>query len=299
MKTAREVAAATADALDRTGAAGLNATLHWSRELLEREAAHAEQVRRSGGTGSTLYGYAIAVKDNIVTTEQPTTCASRILEGYVSPYNATVVERLRGAGAMIACKTNLDEFAMGSSTEHSAFGRVKHPLDPDRVPGGSSGGSAALVAAGAVRAALGSETGGSVRQPASFCGVVGVKPSYGRVSRYGLVAFGSSLDAVAVFGATVDDAGRVLNAISGHDPLDSTTVAAPPMGRPDTWDDLSGVRVGLPREYFPPDLDAGVRAGVERGIAALKALGADVVEVSLPHTKYAVPAYYIVAPAEA
>jgi aspartyl-tRNA(Asn)/glutamyl-tRNA(Gln) amidotransferase subunit A len=299
VSTAREVAAATAEALERTGAAGLNATLHWSRELLDREAAHADQVRRAGGTGSTLYGYAVAVKDNIVTTEQPTTCASRILEGYVSPYNATVVERIRGAGGMIACKTNLDEFAMGSSTEHSAYGRVKHPLDPERVPGGSSGGSAALVAAGAVRAALGSETGGSVRQPASFCGVVGVKPSYGRVSRYGLVAFGSSLDAVAIFGATVDDAARVLNAISGHDPLDSTSVAAPPMGRPDTWEDLTGIRVGLPREYFPADLDPGVRAGMERGIAALKELGAEVVEVSLPHTKFAVPAYYIVAPAEA
>ena len=299
MSRARELAAATADALERTTAAGLNATLHWSRELLDREAQHADQVRRDGGTGSTLYGYAVAVKDNIVTTEQPTTCASRILEGYVSPYNATVVDRLRAAGAMIACKTNLDEFAMGSSTEHSAFGRVKHPLDPARVPGGSSGGSAALVAAGAVRAALGSETGGSVRQPASFCGIVGVKPSYGRVSRYGLVAFGSSLDAVAIFGATVDDAARVLNAISGHDPLDSTSVAAPPMGRPDSWDDLSGIRVGLPREYFPADLDPGVRAGVERGVAALRELGAEVVEVSLPHTKYAVPAYYIVAPAEA
>ena len=299
MSRAREVAAATADALERATASGLNATLHWSRELLDREAQHADQVRRDGGTGSTLYGYAVAVKDNIVTTEQPTTCASRILEGYVSPYNATVVDRLRTAGAMIACKTNLDEFAMGSSTEHSAFGRVKHPLDPARVPGGSSGGSAALVAAGAVRAALGSETGGSVRQPASFCGIVGVKPSYGRVSRYGLVAFGSSLDAVAIFGATVDDAARVLNAISGHDPLDSTSVAAPPMGRPDSWDDLSGIRVGLPREYFPADLDPGVRAGVERGVAALRDLGAEVVEVSLPHTKYAVPAYYIVAPAEA
>ncbi|HEX6644208.1 MAG TPA: Asp-tRNA(Asn)/Glu-tRNA(Gln) amidotransferase subunit GatA, partial [Gemmatimonadales bacterium] len=277
----------------------LNATLSWSRELLDAEAVRADQVRRIGGTGSTLYGYAVAVKDNIVTTDQPTTCGSRILEGYVSPYNATVVDRLRASGAMVACKTNLDEFAMGSSTEHSAFGRVRHPLDPERVPGGSSGGSAALVAAGVVRAALGSETGGSVRQPAAFCGVVGVKPSYGRVSRYGLVAFGSSLDAVAIFGATVDDAGRVLNAISGHDPLDSTTVAAPPMGRPDAWDDLSGIRVGLPREYFPEDLDPGVRAGVDRGIAALRALGAEIVEVSLPHTRYAVPAYYIVAPAEA
>ncbi len=166
---------------------------------------------------------AIAIKDNIVTSDMPTTCASKILEGYVSPYEATVVARLRAAGAMIACKANLDEFAMGSSTENSAYGRVQHPLDPERVPGGSSGGSAALVGAGVVPAALGSETGGSVRQPAAFCGVVGIKPTYGRVSRFGLVAFGSSLDCVSVFGRTVAEASRVLSVISGHDPLDVTT----------------------------------------------------------------------------
>jgi len=299
MSAARDAALAAAEALERADAEGLNATLSWSREFLEREAARADAAQRSGGTTSPLYGYAVAVKDNILTTDLPTTCASRMLEGYMSPCNATVIDRLRAAGAMVACKTNMDEFAMGSSTEHSAFGRVRHPFDATRVPGGSSGGSAALVASGAVRVALGSETGGSVRQPAAFCGVVGVKPSYGRVSRNGLVAFGSSLDSVSIFGATVDDASRLLSAISGHDPLDSTTTQTPPMGRPDVWDDLDGVRIGLPREYFPENLDPGVRAGVDRGVAALRELGATIVDISLPHTRYAVPTYYIVAPAEA
>ena len=241
----------------------------------------------------------IAVKDNIVTTEMPTTCASRILEGYVSPYDATVIRRLRAAGALVAAKANMDEFAMGSSTEHSAFGRVRHPLDPDLVPGGSSGGSAALVAAGVVPAALGSETGGSVRQPASFCGVVGVKPSYGRVSRYGLVAFGSSLDCISAFGRTVDDAARVLSAMSGHDPLDSTTIQQPAMAIPAALLDLRGFRIGLPREYFPADLHPGVAAAMARTKAAVRELGAELIEVSLPHSAYAVPTYYIVAPAEA
>ena len=241
----------------------------------------------------------IAVKDNIVTTEMPTTCASRILEGYVSPYDATVIRRLRAAGALVAAKANMDEFAMGSSTEHSAFGRVRHPLDPDLVPGGSSGGSAALVAAGVVPAALGSETGGSVRQPASFCGVVGVKPSYGRVSRYGLVAFGSSLDCISAFGRTVDDAARVLSAMSGHDPLDSTTIQQPAMAIPAALPDLRGFRIGLPREYFPADLHPGVAAAMARTKAAVRELGAELIEVSLPHSAYAVPTYYIVAPAEA
>jgi aspartyl-tRNA(Asn)/glutamyl-tRNA(Gln) amidotransferase subunit A len=242
---------------------------------------------------------AIAIKDNIVTTEEPTTCASKILAGYTSPFEATVISRLRSAGAMVAGKANLDEFAMGSSTENSAYGRVLHPLDHTRVPGGSSGGSAVLVAAGVVPAALGSETGGSVRQPAAFCGVVGVKPSYARVSRFGLVAFGSSLDCISVFGRTVDDAARVLAVMSGHDPRDSTTRAEPPMQLPVPRTDLRGVVVGLPREYFPADLDPGIRAGCDRAIAAMKELGATVREVSLPHTRYAVPTYYIVNPAEA
>jgi aspartyl-tRNA(Asn)/glutamyl-tRNA(Gln) amidotransferase subunit A len=276
-------------------AEGLNATLHWSQELLDAEAARVDGM----SAPAALAAMPVALKDNIVTVEQPTTCGSRILEGYRSPYNATVVDRLRAAGAIIAAKTNLDEFAMGSSTEHSAFGRVKHPLDPGRVPGGSSGGSAALVAAGAVPAALGSETGGSVRQPASFCGVVGVKPSYGRVSRYGLVAFGSSLDCVSVFGRTVGDAARVLSVISGPDPLDATTVDRPPTAMPQPLTDLRGLTIGMPKEYFPEDLDAGVAAALRRTSERLRELGATVRYVGLPNSAYAVPTYYIIAPAEA
>ena len=293
--TAAAVARETGERLAKADAAGLNATLHWSQECLDAEAARVDGMTAKGA----LHAMPIAVKDNIVTVEEPTTCGSRILDGYLSPYTATAVRRLRNAGAMVACKSNLDEFAMGSSTEHSAFGRVKNPLDPSRVPGGSSGGSAALVAADVVPAALGSETGGSVRQPASFCGVVGVKPSYGRVSRYGLIAFGSSLDCISVFGRTVDDATRVLAAMSGPDSFDSTTVDRPPMKPAAPLADLKGLTVGLPSEYFPADLHPGVRAGLDRAIAALREAGAEVREVSLPHSKYAVPTYYIIAPAEA
>jgi aspartyl-tRNA(Asn)/glutamyl-tRNA(Gln) amidotransferase subunit A len=273
----------------------LNASLHWSQELLEAEAARVDGMPKPG----PLAAMPIALKDNIVTVDQPTTCGSRILEGYTSPYNATAVERLRAAGAMIAAKANMDEFAMGSSTEHSAYGRVQHPLDPSRVPGGSSGGSAALVAAGVVPAALGSETGGSVRQPASFCGVVGLKPSYGRVSRYGLVAFGSSLDCISTFGRTVSDAAAVLSAISGHDPLDATSVDRPAIKVPEPLADLRGLTIGIPTEYFPPDLHAGVAAGLRRTIDRARELGAVIRHVSLPYSKYAVPTYYIIAPAEA
>ncbi len=293
--SAAAAALAVADRLAQADAAGLNATLHWSRAMLDAEAARVDAAAAAGA----LAGMPIALKDNIVTTDAPTTCASRILQGYVSPYDATVVRRLRAAGAMIVAKANMDEFAMGSSTEHSAFGRVRLPLDPSRVPGGSSGGSAALVAAGVVPAALGSETGGSVRQPASFCGVVGVKPSYGRVSRYGLVAFGSSLDCISVFGRTVDDAARVLGTISGHDPLDATTLQGPPMAPAEARTDLAGLRIGVPREYFPADLHPGVAAAMSRTKAAVQALGGELVDLSLPHSVYAVPTYYIVAPAEA
>ena len=290
--SARTLAAETGRRL--ADAAHLNATLHWSQDVLDREAD-----RLDAAPAGPLSGMAIAIKDNIVTTEEPTTCASKILAGYTSPYEATVITRLRAAGALVGAKANLDEFAMGSSTENSAYGRVLHPLDHDRVPGGSSGGSAVLVAAGVVPAALGSETGGSVRQPAAFCGVVGLKPTYGRVSRFGLVAFGSSLDCISVFGKTVSDTARVLAAMSGQDPRDATTHAEPPMPLPSARADLTGVVIGLPKEYFPADLDAGVRAACDRAIATFRALGATVREVSLPHTKYAVPTYYIVNPAEA
>ncbi len=293
MSRALDAARDTARRLE--AAAPLNATLHWSAGGLEAEARRAD----AEAPGGPLHGVPVAVKDNIVTTDAPTTCASRILEGYVSPFEATAIQRLRAAGALIAAKTNLDEFAMGSSTEHSAFGRVHHPLDPALVPGGSSGGSAALVAAGVVPAALGSETGGSVRQPAAFCGVVGVKPGYGRVSRNGLVAFGSSLDCISTFGRTVADAAALLSVISGHDPEDATTLAEPPLPPPAPPANFRGLTVGIPREYLPADLDRGVRAGVDRAVAVMRERGATIREVSLPHAKYAVPTYYVIAPAEA
>ncbi len=282
----------TAAALESV--AELNAVLAWSREALAAEARLA-----AGEQDGALRGRAIGVKDNIVTTTLPTTCASRILRGYQSPYDATVIERIRAAGGLVACKTNLDEFAMGSSTEHSAFGAVRNPVDLTRVPGGSSGGSAALVASGAVRSALGSETGGSVRQPASFCGITGIKPTYGRVSRFGLVAFGSSLDCVSTFGATVDDAALLLSVISGVDPRDATTLDVAPLQLPEPRSDLDGVVIGIPEEYFPADLDQGVRAACDRAIAKMKSLGATVRPVKLPHTSFAVPTYYIINPAEA
>jgi aspartyl-tRNA(Asn)/glutamyl-tRNA(Gln) amidotransferase subunit A len=273
----------------------LNALLTPSKDLRKALSQQAAAARPTG----VLYGMPVAVKDNICTLEFTTSCGSRILEGYRSPYDATAVAKLKAAGALIAGKTNCDEFAMGSSTEHSAYGRVLHPLDKTRVPGGSSGGSAALVAAGAIPAALGSETGGSVRQPASFCGVVGIKPTYGRVSRYGLVAFGSSLDQIGVFGRSVHDAARVLSVISGRDSRDATCEDRDPLRLPTVPESLQGFVVGLPREYFPPELDPAVRRACERAVRLMKEQGAAIREVSLPHTPYAVPTYYVIAPAEA
>src|ERR687887_854033 len=257
-------AKATADRLLKVKR--LNACLTPARELRKALVTQAQAAHPSG----VLYGMPVAVKDNICTLEFTTTCGSRILEGYRSPYEATAVEKLRAAGAFIAGKTNCDEFAMGSSTEHSAYGRVIHPLDKTRVPGGSSGGSAALVAVGAVPAALGSDTGGSVRQPAAFCGIVGIKPTYGRVSRYGLVAFGSSLDQIGVFGRSVHDAARVLSVISGRDPRDATCENRDPLRLPTVPESLQGFVIGIPKEYFPQDLDPGVRRACDRAIPPLK-----------------------------
>jgi aspartyl-tRNA(Asn)/glutamyl-tRNA(Gln) amidotransferase subunit A len=280
------------------GRDGLNCVL-WSDRALSMAAARERDARPAPGA---LAGVPYCAKDNFSTIGLPTTCGSRILEGYMSPYDATALARLNAAGAVLVAKTNCDEFAMGSSNEHSAYGPVKNPLDPTRVPGGSSGGSAAAVAAGIVRIALGSETGGSVRQPASYCGIVGVKPTYGRVSRFGLVAFASSLDHVAVFGAAVDDAALALEVMSGHDPLDSTSAAiAPPelRGAATREGDLKGVVIGRPKEYFPSSLDPRIVAHCDRALDAMRARGATVREISLPHTAYAIPVYYIVAPAEA
>lgn len=284
----------------RAGADGLNIILWSNREKALAAAGEVQATRNKGGLPSSLAGLPFLAKDNIATLDLPTTCASRILEGYVSPYEATVISRLLDAGAILAGKTNCDEFAMGSSTEYSAYGPARNPIDPTRVPGGSSGGSAAAVAAGIVRIALGSETGGSVRQPASYCGVVGVKPTYGRVSRYGLVAFASSLDQVGVIGATVDDAAAVLEAIAGRDPLDSTSSSEPvPRYRDAAPLDFAGMVIGRPKEFFPEHLDSRVAALCERSFDVMRSLGADVREVSLPHTELAIPVYYIVAPAEA
>ena len=296
---------------------GLNAFLS-----IDREAAVEEAVVAGGeAANGPLAGVPIAIKDNIATLKLPTTCASRILEGYVSPFEATAVRRLREAGAVIVGKTNMDEFAMGSSSENSAFGPVLNPLDRTRVPGGSSGGSAAAVASGMLRVALGSETGGSVRQPAAFCGIVGIKPSYGRVSRYGLVAYASSLDNIGVFGATVAEAATVLQVISGHDRFDATSslravpsfaaaqvhasgghghaVSSVPLSPVLGSKPLQGVVIGRPREYFPDTLDRHIAEHCDRALNELRELGASVRDVSLPGTELAVPVYYIIAPAEA
>ena len=303
---AADVARASSSAIEARdgGPEGLHAFLSHDPALLAARAAALDEelaaARAEGRAPPRLAGVPVAVKDNLATLDHPTTCGSRVLDGYRSPYEATAVRRLRAAGALLAGKTNLDEFAMGSSTENSAFGPTRNPHDPTRVPGGSSGGSAAAVAAGLVPAALGSDTGGSVRQPAALCGVVGLKPTYGAVSRYGLVAFASSLDQVGTFGRTVEDAAALLEVIAGRDPLDATCADRPPpelLGG--IGDGVDGLVVGVPREYFPPELDPGVRRLAESALERLAAAGAEVREISLAATRHAIPAYYVIAPAEA
>ena len=294
--------ALTQAALERIKAvdASMNAWLHVDQAGALAAAAKIDQRRAAGEQLGALAGLPVGVKDMICTEGLPTTAGSKMLEDFVPPYDATVVRRLREADAVIIGKLNMDEFAMGSSNERSAFGAVRNPWDPERVPGGSSGGSAAAVAAGTCPLTLGTDTGGSIRQPASLCGVVGVKPTYGRVSRWGAIAFASSLDQVGPFARTVEDAARLLDVLSGHDPLDSTSIPRPPC---DTLSSLKssvkGLRVGVPSEYFAEGLDPSVEARVRAALSSLEDQGCELVEVSLPHTRYAVPAYYIVATAEA
>jgi aspartyl-tRNA(Asn)/glutamyl-tRNA(Gln) amidotransferase subunit A len=278
----------------------INAYLAVSRERGLASAAAIDQLAAQGKPLPSLAGVPIGIKDVLVMKGSPATAGSRILEGYRPPYDATVVKRLEAAGAVLVGKLNCDEFAMGSSTENSGYGPVRNPVALDRVPGGSSGGSAAAVAAGMAVATLGSDTGGSIRQPASFCGVVGLLPTYGRVSRYGLIAFASSLDRVGPLTRSVRDAAAMLRVIAGYDPLDSTSAERPVPDYVGALEQpVEGLRVGVPAEYFSDGLDAEVRAAVESAIERLRAAGCVIRPVSLPHTRYAVPTYYLLATAEA
>lgn len=264
------------------------------------EQAKEADHRLSRGEATALTGIPIALKDICCTKGLPTTCGSRMLENFIPPYDATVVEKLKAAGAVFVGKTNMDEFAMGSSTETSYFGITTNPWDTDRIPGGSSGGSAAAVAAYECIAAIGSDTGGSIRQPAALCGVVGLKPTYGRVSRFGLIAFASSLDQIGPITRDVTDCAIMMNCIAGYDPRESTSVPEPvPDYRQFLNREIKGWTIGVPREYFIEGIDPEVEAVVRRAIATLQGLGARIEEVSLPHTPYCVATYYIIAPAEA
>jgi aspartyl-tRNA(Asn)/glutamyl-tRNA(Gln) amidotransferase subunit A len=268
--------------------------------LARAQAARIDRLAAAGDPLPPLAGVPFGIKDVLTLEGMPATAGSKILEGYQPPYTGTAVKKLADAGAVFLGKLNCDEFAMGSSNENSAYGPVHNPHAPDRVPGGSSGGSAAAVAAGMATATLGTDTGGSIRQPASFCGVVGVLPTYGRVSRYGLIAFASSLDRIGPFAANVRDAATILGVIAGHDPMDATSS---PLPVPDYTADIDkgvrGMKLGVPSEYFAEGLDAEVRAAIESGIEKLRAAGAEIVPISLPHTRYAIPTYYVIATAEA
>jgi len=278
----------------------LNVYLSLTKERALAQASRVDATAAKGDPLGPLAGIPLGIKDVLVMQGAPATAGSRILQGYQPPYDATAVTRLEAAGAVLLGKINCDEFAMGSSNENSAYGPVRNPVAPDRVPGGSSGGSAAAVAANMAVATLGTDTGGSIRQPASFCGVVGVLPTYGRVSRYGLIAFASSLDRIGPFAANVRDAATLLGVIAGHDPRDATSSPAPvPDYAAESDQPVAGLRIGVPAEYFGEGLDPEVRAAVESGIDALKAAGCTIRPIALPTTKYAIPAYYLVATAEA
>jgi len=280
--------------------ARLNVYLSLTKERAFEQAARIDAMAAKGDPLPPLAGIPVGIKDVLVTRGAPSTAGSKILKGYRPPYDCTAVARLDGAGAVLLGKTNCDEFAMGSSNENSAYGPVRNPVDPRRVPGGSSGGSAAAVAANLAVATLGTDTGGSIRQPASFCGVVGVLPTYGRVSRYGLIAFASSLDRIGPLAANVHDAATLLGVIAGHDPSDATSSPAPvPDFAAECDKPAAGMRIGVPAEYLGEGLDPEVRTAIEKGIAALEATGCAIKPISLPHTKYAVPTYYLVATAEA
>lgn len=284
------------DADDET----IHAFLAVDREGALRRAAEVDAAAARGEALGALAGVPIGIKDVLAQEGLPATAGSKILEGYRPPYTATAVRRLADAGAVLLGKLNCDGFAMGSSNENSAYGPVRNPRATDRVPGGSSGGSAAAVAARMAVATLGTDTGGSIRQPASFCGVVGVLPTYGRVSRYGLIAFASSLDRIGPFAANVRDAATVLGVIAGHDPMDATSSTEPVPDYTANIDaGVKGLRLGVPAEYFAEGLDAEVRRAVEGAIEKLRAAGAEVKPISLPHTRYAVPTYYVIATAEA
>jgi aspartyl-tRNA(Asn)/glutamyl-tRNA(Gln) amidotransferase subunit A len=294
-----EVIKSVYEEIDRVDGS-VKAFLSMSPDRPLEEARRLDAKIAAGEPLDPLAGVPVAIKDNMAVRDMPMTCASRVLEGYIPPYTATAVERLRGAGAIIVGKVNCDEFAMGSTTENSGFQITRNPHNLDRVPGGSSGGSAASVASGTSLIALGSDTGGSVRTPAAFCGVVGVKPTYGRVSRYGLVAFGSSLDQIGPLSKTVRESAQTLEIIAGFDHFDSTSA--------DTAVDefvkhldqpIKGIKIGIPKEYFIPGLDAEVRSKIEAGIRLFENLGCEIQEISLPHTEYAVATYYLIATAEA
>jgi len=293
-----DVCRAALDRVERLG--DLNAFITINADSTLARAEQIDEAIERGEQLPPLSGLVIAVKDNMATKGIRTTAGSKILFNYKPPYTATAIQRLEEAGALVIGKTNCDEFAMGSSTENSAYGAVKNPWDRTRVPGGSSGGSAVAVATGMAMAALGSDTGGSIRQPASLCGVIGLKPTYGRVSRFGLIAFGSSLDQIGPFANCVEDAALILRIISGRDPQDSTSSDSPV----DDYvrlinTDIRGLRVGVPREYYSDGLDSEVKDSVEAALHKMEGMGAEIIDINLPHTQYAVPVYYLIATAEA